>query len=203
MCKLYFKYSTMNGGKSGILLMQAHQFEERSIPFLCFKPSIDTRDGESVIKSRVGIQRECIPIDKDDDIFRFMERYLMDAELQCVNKPLWLLIDEAQFLTKEQVDQLSNIVDIFNINVLCYGLRTDFTSHLFEGSKRLMELADSIDEIKVSCSCGRKAIINARYDTYNNLITDGEQILIGGNDVYTALCRKCFNKQKAEKMRQN
>ena len=116
----------------------------------------------------------------------------MKSELQLVQPPKWILVDESQFLTSRQVEQLAQIVDELDINVMCYGLRTDFTTNLFEGSKRLMELADDIDEIKISCSCGRKAIINARLDRYGNVITNGEQILIGGNEQYIPLCRKCY-----------
>lgn len=183
----------MNGGKSGILLMQAHQFEERGIPFLCLKSSIDTRDGEDIICSRVGIKRECVSISPTDNLYTFVDRYIVNAALQGLDKPLWILVDEVQFLKPEQIDQLAKIVDKLDINVQCYGLRTDFTTHLFEGSKRLMELADDVEEIKVSCSCGRKAIINARFDANGKLITNGEQILIGGNDLYAAVCRKCYN----------
>lgn len=191
MCKLYFKYSPMNSGKSGILLMQAHQFEERGIPFLCFKSIIDTRDGEDVIVSRVGIKRECISIDVKDNLYDIIYNYTANAVLEGMDKPLWILIDECQFLSREQVNQLAMIVDKLNINVMCYGLRTDFRTNLFEGSKRLMELADSIEEVKTLCHCGNKAIVNARFNN-GELVTEGDQIVIGGNDMYTSICRKCY-----------
>ena len=191
MCKLYFKYSPMNSGKSGILLMQAHQFEERGIPFLCFKSIIDTRDGEDVIVSRVGIKRECISIDVKDNLYDIIYNYTANAVLEGMDKSLWILIDECQFLSREQVNQLAMIVDRLNINVMCYGLRTDFTTNLFEGSKRLMELADSIEEVKTLCHCGNKAIVNARFNN-GELVTEGDQIVIGGNDMYTSICRKCY-----------
>ena len=191
MCKLYFKYSPMNSGKSGILLMQAHQFEERGIPFLCFKSIIDTRDGEDIIVSRVGIKRECISIDVKDNLYDIIYNYTANAVLEGMDKPLWILIDECQFLSREQVNQLAMIVDRLNINVMCYGLRTDFTTNLFEGSKRLMELADSIEEVKTLCHCGNKAIVNARFNN-GELVTEGDQIVIGGNDMYTSICRKCY-----------
>lgn len=191
MCKLYFKYSPMNSGKSGMLLMQAHQFEERGIPFLCLKSIIDTRDGEDVIVSRVGIKRECISIDVNDNIYDLIYNYMANAILEGMEKPLWVLVDECQFLSKEQVDQLAMIVDKLSINVMCYGLRTDFTTNLFEGSKRLMELADSIEEVKTLCHCGNKAIVNARFNN-GELVTEGDQIVIGGNDMYTSICRKCY-----------
>lgn len=190
--KLYFRYSTMNSGKSGMLLMQAFQFEERNVPFLCLKSSIDTRDGDDVIASRVGIKRPCISILPEDNLYKLIEEYIASASLEGIDKPLWILVDESQFLTAKQVDDLAKIVDKLEINVMCYGLRTDFTTHLFDGSKRLMEIADDISEVKSSCSCGRKAMINARFDTNGNLITDGEQIVIGGNDMYVTLCRKCY-----------
>lgn len=182
----------MNAGKSGMLLMQAFQFTERNIPFLCLKSSIDTRDGDDVIASRIGIKRECISILPDDDLYKVIDNYIVEASLVGLDKPLWLLVDECQFLTPEQVDSLGKIVDKLDINVLCYGLRTDFTTHLFEGSRRLMEIADDITEVKSSCSCGRKALFNARFDSSGRLITDGEQIVIGGNDMYVTLCRNCY-----------
>ncbi len=205
MAKLYFKYSTMNAGKSGVLLMQAFQFDERNIPFLCIKSSIDTRDGEDVIASRIGIKRECISVLPDDDLYKLINDYIVNATLVGLNKPLWILVDECQFLTTEQVNSLGKIVDKLDINVLCYGLRTDFTTHMFDGSKRLMEIADDISEIKSTCSCGGKALFNARFDSSGRLITDGEQIVIGGNDMYVTLCRKCYydllnKQQKQEKL---
>lgn len=191
MAKLYFKYSPMNGGKSGILLMQAHQFEESGIPFLCLKSAIDTRDGEDVIVSRIGIKRECITVGVEDDLYALMTSLIGDFTLQGLSKPCWILVDEAQFLSAKQVEQLGFVVDRLNINVMCYGLRTDFLSKMFEGSKRLMELADEIDEIKTSCSCGRKAVVNARFHN-GEITTEGEQIMIGGNETYIPLCRKCY-----------
>lgn len=192
MSKLYFIQSPMNGSKSALLLMKAHSFEERGISFICMKPTIDTRDGTDVIVSRVGIKRECIAIEKEDNIFNIVKRTIEECNTNNVKPPQWILVDESQFLTKEHIEQLSNVVDFLDINVLCYGLRTDFMTDLFEGSKRLMELADDIDEIKISCSCGRKAIVNARINELGEVITNGEQILIGGNDQYIPLCRKCY-----------
>ena len=156
------------------------------------KPSIDNRDGIDVITSRIGIKRECVSIEIDDDIYFLIEKCISEAQMQMVASPQWVLVDESQFLTKEQVEQLAHIVDDFDINVMCYGLRTDFMTNMFEGSKRLMELADDLEEIKISCTCGRKAIINARINCDGKVITNGEQILIGGNDQYVPLCRKCY-----------
>lgn len=192
----------MNSGKSGILIMQAHQFEERNVPFLCLKSSLDTRDGDDMIVSRAGISRECISILPEDDLYKLIDDYIGTAFLQGLQRPMWILVDEAQFLTPKQVDELARIVDYLEINVQCYGLRTDFTTKMFDGSKRLMEIADDISEIKSSCSCGKKALINARFDSSGRIVSDGEQIVIGGNDMYITLCRKCYHdllrKQKNE-----
>lgn len=190
--KLYYIYSTMNASKSASLLMKAHSFEENNIPFICMKPSIDNRDGVDIISSRIGLKRECISIYQDDNIFDIVQEIVNEFQTLLKPIPKWILVDESQFLTKEQVDQLSGIVDSLNINVMCYGLRTDFRTRLFSGSKRLFELADDIEEIKLSCGCGRKAIINARVDDDNNIVTDGEQVLIGGNERYVTICRKCY-----------
>lgn len=199
MPKLYFKHSPMNSGKSGLLLMQAHQFEESGIPFLCIKSSIDTRDGEDIISSRTGLKRECLTISPTDNLYELMERFITDSILQGMEKPMWILVDESQFLSPRQVEQLGNVVDRLDINVMCYGLRTDFTGHLFDGSKRLMELADDIEEIKVSCACGGKAIMNARFDNTGTILTEGEQIMIGGNEMYVHMCRKCYNNAVSKK----
>lgn len=193
MSKLYYSYGTMGAAKSAQLLMKAYSFEERGIPFVCVKPSIDNRDGVDIIKSRIGIQRECITIDKDDNVFDFINQCVFNSKLQLVEPPKWVLVDESQFLTSEQVEQLAKVVDDLDINVMCYGLRSDFSTHTFDGSKRLFELSDEINEMKISCSCGRKAIINARIDENGKVISDGEQIFIGGNESYIPLCRKCYN----------
>jgi thymidine kinase len=144
-----------------------------------------------MIVSRIGIQRECITIGTEDDLYSLMTSLIEDFSLQGLRTPCWVLVDEAQFLSAKQVEQLGLVVDNLNINVMCYGLRTDFLSRMFEGSKRLMELADEIDEIKTSCSCGRKAIVNARFHN-GEITTEGEQIMIGGNETYVPLCRKCY-----------
>ena len=195
MAKLYFKYGPMGSSKSAQLLMTAHSLERRDIPFLCIKPSIDNRDGEGVITSRIGISRECVTVLPTDDIYKLVVDYTEVSVGGYLDKPLkWILVDECQFLTEEQVDQLSDVVDRLGISVLCYGLRTDFTTRLFEGSRRLMEIADDIDELKMSCDCGGKAVFNARIDVEGYVITDGEQIAIGGDDMYRPLCRRCYNK---------
>lgn len=192
--KLYYRYGPMNASKSASLLMKAHSFEDNGIPFICMKPSIDNRDGIDIISSRIGIKRECISIFPDDNLYDIVNRIVVEFSTVLKPCPKWILIDESQFLTEKQVDQLANVVDTLDINVMCYGLRTDFRTKLFNGSRRLFELADDIEEMKLSCRCGRKAIINARIDDDGNIITDGEQVLIGGNERYITLCRNCYRK---------
>lgn len=192
MSKLYFKYGCMCSGKSMFLLATAFNFQERGVPFICLKSSIDTRDGDGVIHSRALGNRECISINPNTDIYKAICKFKELNTLSGIENIKWILVDEAQFLTEKQVDELSDVVDNLNINVICYGLRTDFKTNLFPGSKRLFELADSIEEIKSTCSCGEKNIVNARLDSNGCIITDGAQVLIGGDDKYTPMCRKCF-----------
>lgn len=193
MAKLYFKYGTMGSAKSSLLLMMAHSLEERGIQFLCIKPSVDTRDGQNLISSRAGLRRECVSVDPGDDLYGLVEKYAeVTVDAYLLPKPMWILVDECQFLTPLQVDQLCSVVDILDVNVMCFGLRTDFRTKLFEGSKRLMEVCDNIEEVKITCSCGKKAIFNARVDAEGNILTDGEQVVVGGDDIYRAVCRKCY-----------
>ena len=197
--KLYFRYGTMGSAKTAMLLTQAYNFEERHMEYLCFKPVIDTREQRNVIRSRIGIERECRWIYSDPDLYSEL-RHIFE---QTLSLPSWLLVDEAQFLSAAQVEQLARVTDDFGCNVMCYGLRTDFKTHLFEGSRRLFEIADSIEEIKSTCSCGRKTIVNARIDSAGNIITEGEQVEIGGNDKYMAVCRKCWSNKRVEKEMRN
>ena len=185
----------MGSAKTALLLTTAYNFEERGMAYLCFKPVIDTRDTKNVIRSRIGIERECRWIYRDTDLYLYV-KHIFEETLEI---PEWLLIDEAQFLSAEQVDQLAAVVDDYGCNVICYGLRTDFKTHLFEGSRRLFEIADTIDEIKSTCTCGRKTIVNARIDGNGQIITEGEQVEIGGNERYMATCRKCWRNKKIEK----
>ena len=194
MSKLYFKFSPMEAGKSAMLLIEAYNFEKRNINILCMKPSVDNREGIDKIYSRIGIEKDCFTIYPHYNIYNIVKGILSE-EKENETKLQWILIDESQFLTTDHVEQLRAIVDDFDINVLCYGLRTDFQTHLFEGSKRLFELADDIDEMKISCSCGRKAIFNARFNENGELVTSGEQILIGGEDKYKPMCSKCYRKE--------
>lgn len=187
----------MGSAKTAMLLTTAYNFEERGMSYLCFKPVIDTRDNKNVIRSRIGIERECQWIYRDTDVYTEVR----DICRRNHDVPSWLLIDEAQFLSAGQVDQLARIVDDFGINVICYGLRTDFKSHLFEGSRRLFEIADTIDEVKSTCTCGRKTIVNARIDSKGNIITEGEQVEIGGNDRYISVCRKCWRNRKIDRLK--
>ena len=193
MSKFYFKFSPMEAGKSAMLLIEAYNFEKRNINILCMKPSVDNRESIDKISSRIGIEKECFVIYPNYDIYAIVKKIISLNEYN--NKLQWILVDESQFLTTEQVEQFRAIVDDFDINVICYGLRTDFQTHLFEGSKRLLELADDIDELKISCSCGRKAIFNARFNENGELVVNGEQILIGGEDKYKPMCSKCYREE--------
>lgn len=167
---------------------------------MVLKPSIDTRDGYGIIKSRAGLERKCVAIDEDADIYKAVKAYksVLASQFETLR---WVIIDECQFLTEEQVDQLSDIVDFLNVNVMCFGLRTDFQSKLFKASKRLFEIADVIEEVKSTCECGEhKTSINARFDENGDIITEGSQIMVGGDDKYKAICRKCWKLKTKEKM---
>ena len=192
--KLYFRYGTMGSAKTAMLLTSAYNFEERGMAYRCFKPVTDTRDKKKVIRSRIGIERVCSWIYPETNMYEEISQHPCDDG----SLPGWILIDEAQFLSAEQVDQLAAVVDEYGINVVCYGLRTDFRTHLFEGSKRLLEIADTIDEIKSTCTCGRKTIVNARVNSLGEIITEGEVVEIGGNDRYIAVCRKCWRNKRIE-----
>lgn len=192
--KLYFRYGTMGSAKTAMLLTTAYNFEERGMAYMCLKPVVDTREKKNVIRSRIGIERECKWIYPDTDLYD-MVKVMFE---QTLSIPDWILVDEAQFLTEMQVDQLARVVDDYAINIICYGLRTDFKTRLFEGSRRLFEIADSIEEVKSTCSCGRKTIVNARIDGNGEIITEGEQVEIGGNDRYMAVCRKCWRNKRIE-----
>ena len=192
--KLYFRYGTMGSAKTALLLTTAYNFEERKMDYMCLKPVVDTREGRNVIRSRIGIERECVWIYAGTNLYEFVKN-LYKKDGRVVD---WFLVDEAQFLTEAQVDQLSRVVDDFGSNVICYGLRTDFKSHLFEGSRRLFEIADTIDEIKSTCNCGHKTIINARIDSDGNIVEQGAQVEIGGDDRYVAVCRRCWRNKRIE-----
>lgn len=192
--KLYFRYGTMGSAKTAMLLTTAYNFEERGMAYVCLKPVVDTREKKNVIRSRIGIERECKWIYPETDLYDMVRENFE----QTLSLPDWILVDEAQFLTADQVDQLARVVDDYGINIVCYGLRTDFKTCLFEGSRRLFEIADSIEEVKSTCGCGRKTIVNARIDGNGEIITEGEQVEIGGNDKYMAVCRKCWRNKRIE-----
>ncbi|EEU1769008.1 thymidine kinase [Shigella phage ESh27] len=187
MASLIFTYAAMNAGKSASLLTAAHNYKERGMGVLVLKPDIDTRDSKGEIVSRIGIRQDANIITKDMDIFEFYKWAAAQKDIHCV------FVDEAQFLTTEKVYQLSRIVDVYNVPVMAYGLRTDFKGNLFEGSQALMAIADKLVELKGVCHCGKKATMVARVTEDGLPITDGGQIEIGDTDRYVSLCRKHWN----------
>ena len=188
MAKLYFKFGAMGCSKTAQALITKFNYEERGMKVLLLKPSVDDRDGATIVKSRIGLQEEAITVSSDVDLYKtYVENYKEDCNV--------IIVDECQFLTPEQVDELGQIVIDFNVPVLCFGLATDFTTHLFPGSRRLFEIAESISEIKSVCKCGAKATVNARLDDHGNIVSTGEQVCIGGNDRYVAMSRRCWLKE--------
>ncbi len=192
MAKLYFKYGAMGSSKTAQALITKFNYEERNMKVWLIKPDIDDRDGKNILRSRIGLNAECDVISPEDNIFDIFKAEHSDVDV--------VITDECQFFTKSHIEQLRKIVDECNVPVMCYGLRADFISNLFTGSKRLFELADSIAEIKTVCSCGEKAIINARLDSNGNVVTEGNQVLLGSNDKYIAMCHRCW-REKIEKQR--
>lgn len=183
MAKLYFKFGAMGSSKSAQALITKFNYEELGMSVWLIKPAADTRDGADKIHSRIGLEACAAIITPEMNI---AEEYAKAGKHDVI------ISDESQFFTPEQIDQLRSLVDDENIPVLCYGLRTDFQTHFFPGARRLMELADSIAEIKTVCACGRKATVNARLDGEGNIITEGAQVVLGGNDCYKAMCHKCW-----------
>jgi thymidine kinase len=188
MAKLFFNYSSMNAGKTTVLLQSAHNYRERGMTPLLFTPKLDDRYGEGWIKSRIGLQARATIFTSDDDLFEATREQLEERNIHCV------LVDEAQFLNREQVFQLSEIVDRLNIPVLCFGLRTDFQGELFEGSKHLLAWADELMELKTICHTGRKANMVVRVDDDGYAIKEGAQVEIGGNERYVSVSRAEFKK---------
>lgn len=186
MAKLYFKYGAMGSSKSAQALITKFNYEELGMTVWLIKPSTDTRDGADIIKSRIGLECRAEVITPQQDILAAYRR---------VGRHDVIIADEAQFFTPEQIDQLRTLVDEENLPVLCFGLRTDFLTHFFPGAQRLMELADSLTEIKTVCACGRKATVNARIDSTGRIITQGDQVFLGGNDSYIAMCHKCWKEK--------
>ena len=188
MAKLYFHYSSMNAGKSTALLQANHNYLERGMKTMLFTAKLDNREGGGVISSRIGIQKEALAFGNEDNLFDMVREADSDSKLNCI------LVDEAQFLSKEQVRQLIRLVDEEGIPVLTYGIRSDFKGEVFEGSKFLLAWSDEMKEIKTICHCGKKATMNARVSTEGDMETAGAQIEIGGNERYISLCRGCFNR---------
>ena len=189
MAKLYFYYSAMNAGKTTTLLQSAHNYRERGMRTLILTPKLDHRAGSGVVASRIGLRAEGVGFDRDTDLQRLVERDIAVAgKLDCV------LVDEAQFLTRAQVWQLSEVVDALRIPVLCYGLRTDFRGELFEGSQYLLAWADDMQEIKTICHSGSKATMTVRVDAQGRAVQDGPQVEIGGNERYVSVIRAEFKK---------
>ncbi|WP_353216823.1 thymidine kinase [Sandarakinorhabdus sp.] len=186
MAKLYFYYASMNAGKSTVLLQAAFNYRERGMNPLLFTAAIDDRAGAGIIASRIGLSAPAAAFAADTDLFAAVHAAHAATPQHCV------LVDEAQFLGRAQVSQLAQVADDLAIPVLCYGLRTDFRGHLFEGSLWLLALADTLSELKAVCDCGRKATMNLRIDGQGRAVTSGAQTEIGGNDRYVALCRRHF-----------
>ena len=184
MAKLYFKYGAMGSSKTAQALITKYNYEENDMKVWLIKPSADTRDGAQILRSRIGLEARVEVIAPEVDIYaRFLGGKVRRSDV--------IIVDECQFLTEKQIEQLRTIVNEHNIPVLCFGLRTDFQTRLFPGSRRLMELADCIEEIKTMCDCGAKATVNARInDGY--IVTEGAQVVLGGNDSYIAMCHKCY-----------
>ncbi len=186
MAKLYFYYSAMNAGKSTVLLQSSYNYQERGMRTMLFAPVIDQRAGIGRIASRIGLSAEAHPFSPTDDLFRRILTQHGEEQLACV------LVDEAQFLSRAQVEQLCKVADKLDIPVLCYGLRTDFQAQLFPGSAALLALADDLIELKTICHCGRKATMNLRVGPDGKGLREGEQIEIGGNERYVAMCRRHY-----------
>ncbi len=192
MAKLYFKYGAMGSSKTAQALITRFNYMELGMSVWLIKPSTDTRDGAEIIKSRIGLEARAQVITPEQNI---VEEYrkLVPRDV--------IIADEAQFFTPQQIEQLRYLVDEEDLPVLCFGLRTDFLTRLFPGSQRLMELADSLTEIKTVCACGRKATVNARLDSRGRILTQGDQVFLGGNDSYIAMCHKCWKEKIKEQER--
>ena len=186
MSKVYFYYSAMNAGKSTVLLQSSYNYHERGMRTLLFTPAIDTRAGAGLIKSRIGLEAAAMMLQAGEDLFAHVKASHAAQPVACV------LVDEAQFLTRAQVEQCTEIADQLRIPVLCYGLRTDFQAQLFPGSAALLALADNLIELKTICHCGRKATMNLRVAADGRAVKEGAQVEIGGNDRYVAMCRRHF-----------
>lgn len=190
MAKLYFKFGAMGCSKTAQALITKFNYEERGMKVLLVKPSTDNRDGATTVRSRIGLQAEAIAVPENQDLYVLYKDENSDCNV--------IIVDECQFLHPDQVDQLSRVVMDFDVPVLCFGLSTDFLTHLFPGSRRLFEIADSIQEIKSVCKCGDKATVNARLDDDGNVVFSGDQLCLGGNERYVAMCKKCWLKARRD-----
>ena len=185
MAKLYFKYGAMGSSKTAQALITKYNYEENGLKVWLIKPSADVRDGLDVLRSRIGLEAKVQVIAPETDVYAlFTSQQAKACDV--------IIVDECQFMTPEQIDQLRAIANDYEIPVMCFGLRTDFLTKLFPGSQRLMELADTIQEIKTICDCGNKATVNARIDGEGHIVTEGAQVLLGGNDSYIAMCHRCW-----------
>ncbi|HIG37501.1 MAG TPA: thymidine kinase [Oceanospirillaceae bacterium] len=189
MAQLYFYYSSMNAGKSTALLQSAYNYQERGMHPYILSAALDDRYGIGKVTSRIGLAADAQLFSSKDDLFGILDNQNHQQSIDCV------LIDESQFLSKQQVKQLTQVVDHLNIPILCYGIRTDFRGELFPGSQYLLAWADKLVELKTVCHCGRKATMVVRTDEHGTVIKDGEQVVIGGNDRYQSLCRRHFSEQ--------
>ena len=185
MAKLYFKYGAMGSSKTAQALITKYNYEENDMSVWLIKPSADIRDGAGILRSRIGLQANCEIMTPETDVYKL---FTLTRKGKCNV----VIVDECQFMTPQQIQQLRAIVDDYNVPVICFGLRTDFQTKLFPGSMRLMELADKIQEIKTICDCGSKATVNARIDGNGHIITEGAQVVLGGNDSYIAMCHRCY-----------
>ena len=185
MAKLYFKYGAMGSSKTAQALITKYNYEENDMKVWLIKPSADTRDGQHILRSRIGLEAQVEIVTPEEDVHRrFVETRAGNCDA--------VIVDECQFMTEAQIDQLHAIVNDYNIPVMCFGLRTDFQTKLFPGSRRLMEIADAIQEIKTICDCSAKATVNARIDSDGYIVTEGDQVVLGGNDSYIAMCHRCY-----------
>ena len=186
MAKLYFKYGAMGSSKTAQALITKYNYEENGLKVWLIKPSADVRDGADILRSRIGLEARVQVIAPSEDVYKLFTDTRSDCDV--------IIVDECQFMTPEQINQLRAIVDDYDIPVMCFGLRTDFLTKLFPGSMRLLEVADTIQEIKTICDCGNKATVNARIDGDGHIVTEGAQVVLGGNDSYIAMCHRCWKR---------
>lgn len=191
MAKLYFKYGAMGSSKTAQALITRFNYIEQGMNVWLIKPATDSRDGVAVLRSRIGLEAEAFPLSSAASVLDIFKN-------EFIGKIDVIIVDEAQFLSPDQVDELHDIVNDYDIPVICFGLRTDFLTHLFPGSRRLLELAESISEIKTICECGSKATVNARFESNGKIATSGEQVFLGGNESYRAMCHKCWKRKIKE-----